>query len=279
MGILDAHNTYDATGSTDTIVTEATTGTIPAGDGASVIGLSPLTSDNPQLVVYGANVVAAAQALVSIGLSGNNIVDPTNKIIDTSTGTDTNVTRAIFAAIGYTNGVNLVNYANEAAGKTAAFKIDYTNKRGTSIGGSFYPSGFAQYSTTFGAATAGVYLNTALAPANAIPIGRYAILGARAGPITTAAFLRFQHTDFGGAFPGFPVIDSQVTALVPTNFGFNALTAEKAVGYQFVVMSQLTGLPCCPVFSVTGNGTGLNFQYLDTAADTTSVTLNLMKVG
>lgn len=278
-GILDAHVTYDATGSTDTIVAENVTGVIPSGDGASTIGLSPLTSDNPVLCVYGATVVAAAQALVTIGLSGNNLVDPTNKILDTATGTDTNFGRATFIQVGYGNGVNLVNYANEAAGKTAAFKIDYTSKRGTSIHGTFAPPNFWQGSQTFGAATAGVYLSTAFAPANAMPIGKWAVLGARMSSLTTMAFLRFQHTDFGGAFPGFPVVDTQVGAQTSANLGMDNLLSPKAQGYQFVVMSQILGVPCCPVFTVQGNGTGLNFQFNDTAADTATVTLNLMKVG
>ncbi len=81
MGILDLHSVYDATGSTDTVVTENNSNAvIPANDGATTIGVSPF--GGALMALFGAHVVAAAQALVALGLTSNNIVDPVNQLAD-----------------------------------------------------------------------------------------------------------------------------------------------------------------------------------------------------
>ncbi len=174
-----------------------------------------------------------------------------------------------------------MRYANEAAGKTATFKIDYL----ASVGQSIAPPNFllpnvAEYSfAASGAATAGVYQSTAFAPTTIPPIGKYAILGVRAYALTTGASVRFQHTDFQGAFPGIPVIDYGTGTLTSANQGGNPLLSDSWQGYQFILLSQALGLPCCPVFTVQGQGTGLNVLLLDTAADTAQFDLILQKVA
>lgn len=281
LTILDSHSVYDATGSTDTVVTENNTNAvIPTGDGATSIGISPWTG--AVMVAYGAHVVAAAQALVALGLTSNNLVDPTNKLQDTVNATPaiTSIVKQKYATMNYAKGPNLVQYANEAAGKTATFKMDIVG-----VGNSIAPPNFAfqnvvEYSfAASGAATAGVYQTTAFSPSPTPPIGKYALLGVRAYALTTAAFLRFQHTDFAGAFPGIPVLDYGTGVLTSANQGGNPLTSDSWQGYQFVLLSQALGMPLCPVFNIQGQGTGLNLQLLDTAADTAQFDLILQKVG
>lgn len=285
--MLDLHSVYDATGSTDSIVSENNANAvIPTGDGATTIGISPW--NGAVLTCFGAHVVAAAQALTTLGLQSNNLIDPVNKLQDTvnSTPAITSVVKAMFLQLGYNNGPNLVQYANEAAGATATFKIDFVNV-GKVHDGSIFPAttpngsiGLWQGSTIAGgAATAGVYQTTSFAPTTTPPIGTYAILGARVYALTTAAVLRFQHTDFGGAFPGFPVVSYGGGTLTGANQGGNMITSDSWQGNQFVQMSQYLGTPCCPVFRIQGQGTGLNFQLLDTAADTAQIVLNLLKIG
>jgi hypothetical protein len=187
--------------------------------------------------------------------------------------------KAVFLQLGYAKGANLVTYANEAAGKTASFKIDWISGVGSTVPGSLVPPGLAQYSQTSGALTAGVYGTLAFNPTTTPPIGTYAILGVRASALTFGAVIRFAHTDFAGTSPGFPIVDSEVGATTPANYGFSPFSAEEWQGFQFVKMGMLTGLPCCPVFRIQGQSTGLNMQILDTATDSPSITLNLMKIA
>lgn len=282
MGILDLHSVYDATGSTDTIVSENNSNAvIPTGDGATTIGLSPF--QNAILVLYGAHVVAAAQALVALALTSNNIVDPVNQLTDSvnSTPAITSVIKTKYASMSYVRGPNLVRYANEAAGLTATLKLDWLGGVGTSTAPvNFALQNIAEYSfAASGAATAGVYQTTSFSPSTTPPIGTYAILGLRISAITTACAVRFQHTDFQGAFPGLPMVSYSGGTLTAANQGGNAITSDSWQGYQFLFLSQALGIPCCPVFRIQGQSTGLNVQLLDTAADTAQFDLILQKIA
>lgn len=284
--MLSLQCTYDATGSTDAFVTEAATGTIPAGDGATNIGISPFP--NAVLIAYGAVVGAAAQALVGIGLKSNNLVDSVNGLVDggSANPTYTRTTATEFLQLGYTKGPNFVQYSQKAAGKIIAFKLDYITAGLANVTGSFFPStssdgktGFCQYSQDFAAATAGVYKSLAFAPLTTPPVGTYAVLGARVANVLFGGVLRFQHANFGGASPGFPVVSYDDQALTPAGIGGDVMTSDNIQGYQFVYLSQLIGKPCCPVFNIQGQGTGLTVQLLDTIADTVSLSLNLFKIA
>ena len=91
--------------------------------------------------------------------------------------------------------------------------------------------------------------------------------------------VRFSHADFLGKEPGVPIVPS--TAVLTA--GFQQGLRDALVGpsgYQFVVLSELTGKPCVPVFSVSNAGTGLNVKSLASAnTDTPVWTLNLARVG
>ncbi len=158
--------------------------------------------------------------------------------------------------------------------------MDYLSSIGTSAPGSLIPANVAEYSfAAGGAATAGVYQTTAFNPSTTPPIGTYVILGARVYALSTAAVLRFQHTDFAGAFPGFPVASYGGGTLTPANYGGMSILSDSWQGYQFVYLSQLLGMQLCPVFRIQGQSTGLNLQLLDTAADTAQFDLILQKIA
>jgi hypothetical protein len=276
--MLDLHSVYDSTGSTDTIVAENNSNAvIPTNDGATTIGVSPF--NNAVLVAFGAQSLnGGAQGIVSVGLQGNNIVDPTNKMQFTATGTDVMAVKSIMTQVGYSNGPNLVNYAQEAAGIITTHKLDLVQGPACT-GGSYTPAGQAIYPATFSQLTAGAYGSKSFAPTNAPPIGRYAVLGAWVSALTAGAALRFDHTDFKGAKPGFPVVDYATAALTPSQIQGGGVFSPEAQGYQFVWLSQKLGVASCPVFTVQGQGTGLNIQCIDGTADTPTVILNLQKVG
>jgi len=280
MAILDLHSVYDATGSTDTIVTENNSNAvIPANDGATTIGISPFA--NAVLVAYGAHVAAAAQAIVALGLQSNNLVDPVNGLTDSvnTTPTITSTVKTKFATTTYARGPNRVQYGQEAAGGILTFKIDVVGVGQSSAPANFALQNVAEYSFASGAATAGVYKSTAFNPSPSPPIGTYRILGTRTYGLTFGAAIRFQHTDFGGAFPGYPVLDYGTGTATSANQGGNALTSDSWQGYQFVWLSQALGIPLCPQFTIQGQSTGLNVQIIDCTTDTAQFDLILQKVA
>lgn len=272
---------YDATGSTDTIVYENNANAvIPSGDGATTIGLNPIAT--AIMLMYGAHVDAAAQALVALALKSNNIVDPANGLADSvnSTPTITTMIKAKYLTTNYAKGANLVGYGNEAAGKTATFKLDYVPIGTSNAPASLALQNVAEYSfAASGAATAGVYQTTAFNPSTTPPIGTYMILGLRAYALTTQAIVRFQHSDFLGGFPGIPVADYGTGTLTSANLGGNEIISDAWQGYQFVYLSQRLGMALCPVFRIQGQSTGLNLQLLDTNADTAQFDLILQKIA
>ncbi len=278
MTLLDLHSVYDATGSTDTVVSENNSNAaIPANDGSNVIGLSPF--GNATLLGYGATVGAAAQALVTIGMSSNNLVDPVNKLLDTARGTDTRTCAMKWLTTNYARGPNLVQYAQEAAGVLATFKIDLVQVGSSSSPSSYALQNIAEYTINSGACTAGVYQSTAFAPSPTPPVGVYRILGARVCNVLFAAAIRFTHADFAGAHPGFPVVSYSDQALTIAGIGGNFLTSDQVQGYQFLAMSQALGIPCCPQFTIQGQGTGLNVEILDVIADTPTIDLIIQKLS
>jgi hypothetical protein len=132
---------------------------------------------------------------------------------------------------------------------------------------------------TFGGAlTTNVWGTLNFVPATAIPTGTYAILGAYVSALTHAAVIRFSHANFAGLKPGFPVCNYELALATTLQLVYrDRLMLEQ--GYQFVVLSELTGKPQCPCFKVTNAGTGLTIEVLDAIADTPVVTLVLIRIG
>jgi hypothetical protein len=277
--LLDLHLVYDATGSTDTVVdTSNSNAVIPSGDGASVKGISPFA--NATLIGYGGVVARSTEAIVTIGMNGNNLPDPSNGLRFTATGTSMILGKSMFAKLSYGGGnANNVAYANETAGASLLYTLDWIPGIGNTSPGDFDPANPGMYSLTSGALTAGVYKGTVFAPSPSIPAGKWAILGAWLEPLTSAAYLRFQHSDFKGAAPGFPIPDYATGSLVTANFGGTRLFSQNVQGYQFVSLGQILRQPACPVFTAQGGATGLTVQMASPNTDTPTAILNLQRVG
>lgn len=123
------------------------------------------------------------------------------------------------------------------------------------------------------------WTTTPFAPAVAIPNGKYALLGANITVTTEGHFFRFIHADFGSFIPGFPGVGQSNSAILGLQKGPKDWL-QCSPGYQFVTLSELTGKPCVPVFTVSNAGTGLLIQSISGAAtDTPNISLNLVKVG
>src|SRR5438094_3820463 len=112
-------------------------------------------------------------------------------------------------------------------------------------------------------------------PTSAMPPEKYAILGAFVSALTNYALIRFQHSNFKGYFPGFPVIDHTKAAARAV---VNPDDLFMAQGYQFATMSEILRIPCCPIFTVTAQGTGLTIWAASITADTPNVALNVVKL-
>jgi hypothetical protein len=120
---------------------------------------------------------------------------------------------------------------------------------------------------------------TPFAPAVPIPNGTYALLGAHITVTTEGHFFRFIHADFKGRVPGFPGLGQSNSAILGFQKGPKDWL-QTSPGYQFVTLSELTGKPCVPVFTVSNAGTGLLIQSISGAAtDTPNLSLNLVKVS
>lgn len=188
----------------------------------------------------------------------------------------------------YVKGARNIGYSqNTAAAKVLGYLIDQfqdpqtaprANNPGTILGQhGIYPQVFG------GALTAGAWGSVGFAPAAGVvqgasatatvtlpPAGRYAILGAYVHGLTNYGILRFEHADFGGFKPGFPVTDQSLAisrAVNPMSDGIFNL-----YGRQFVAMGDI------PTCRFTAGGTGLQIDFLSLTADTPNVVVNLAQV-
>jgi hypothetical protein len=90
--------------------------------------------------------------------------------------------------------------------------------------------------------------------------------------------LRFNHADFKGLYPGFPVVDTFGSAILGAQEGMLDILWANA-GFQFVALSELSKKPCVPTFTVSSAGTGLSMQTLATVTtDTPYAVINLAKL-
>ncbi len=134
--------------------------------------------------------------------------------------------------------------------------------------------------TTFGSASVlGTWNSQPFTPAVALPAGSYAIMGALVSGISYGGLLRFNHTDFLGFAPGFPVVNYEIISTSSWDKIYPDDLLNGQTGWQFLALSKSIGRPQCPVFRSTSAGTGLVLQYLAQATDTPVVSLVLAKVG
>lgn len=172
---------------------------------------------------------------------------------------------------------------NTGGANNIGYYIDnYSNPGGTTVTqNKRYGNPVSKWigSTTYGGALVALtWKQQSFAPSPQIPAGKYAIQGAIVNALTNYALLRFRHADFANFAPGFPVVDQVSTAVARANVNAPELFSW-ANGYQFTALSEILGVPCEPVFTVSPQGTGLQLEMASLTTDTPVVTLNLCKVG
>jgi hypothetical protein len=132
--------------------------------------------------------------------------------------------------------------------------------------------------TTFGAALVANTWGTQPWLAPNLPAGKYAIVGCYASAFANVATIRFTHTDFGGASPGFPVCNYELALAATAQVAAKDELLQTAHGEQFIYLSEKLGKPCCPVFTVSNAGTGLGIQMIAAQAATPVVDLVVVKI-
>ena len=269
--MLDVHGVSSG-GSTGAL---GNIGTIAAGgDGASTAGV-PIRG-GAVLRVWGA-MSTIADTIQQVRMLSADMVMPQNPF-DYNLGTGSLI--GAFSAeenLPYVSAARTIAMdQNTGAANNIGFTIDQYGAN-NNLGAGRFDTAFANrvvVRDTFGAATAVTWASLGFVPDSGIPLetGQYAILGAWVQDLTNYAVVRFEHTDFGGLKPGFPVIDSLGTATARAVVLPQPLLWS-ASGYQFVYLQDI------PVFSATAEGTGLTVQLLDITTDTAVMILNLAKVG
>lgn len=259
--------------------TLAAVSTILAGnDGQTVAGV-PL--DKSATLVGWGGATTIADTIAGIQLLSQDQQDPANGYTYSPGATSVAGMFHFWENLPFKTGKRQISMAqNTAAANNMVYWMDWymTGAKVPSIALNRYgkPGKNAAYTVTFGGAlTAITWASQAFAPAPLLPAGKYAILGARADALTNYGFVRFQHADFGPWLPGFPIIDTALAAARAT-VGDSLLTLEP--GYQFVDLSDILKQPCCPVFTVSAQGTGLNVQAAAITADTPLITILLAAV-
>ena len=270
--MLDIHSQTITPGA---VLVLGANGAISVNDGCSGLGV-PISPD-ATLVGWGVESVLA-NGIARMKLSSQDLPDPVN-------GEDiafaaTNIVSLIFKYdnLKYKSGGRVITAGtNTAQTICSAITLD-AYPGGPCIQGSVKMPNqvIVATATTAGAAlVANAWAGTAFAPVAALPAGKYAILGAVCAAVTHGA-VRFSHADFGGKKPGFPMTETGVAA--------NLAGASKSdlflePGVQFITIGEELGIPCCPVFTVSGMGTGLVIELMSPTIATPTVVLWLAKVG
>jgi hypothetical protein len=274
--MLDMRATTGTPGATTTL---ANLSTIAVNDASAVAGV-PIRND-AILALWGSNSLIA-NTICKNKLTSQDCIDPING--ETTTLNTTSLQNQFYKMtfIPYRTGARIISQGTNTAqtATSQGFTLDmYTKNVGQCIPGSRWLANQVLVDQTLNADVAITWTSTGFAPATAIPNGKYALLGFDSSVMTEAHCIRFQHADFGFATPGIPTVGNPNSAILGFQKGMKDYLATNPY-YQFVALGELLNVPCCPVFSVSNAGTGLNIQSLSAAAtDTPVLTLNVAKVG
>ncbi|MCJ7767045.1 hypothetical protein MUP79_01455 [Candidatus Bathyarchaeota archaeon] len=274
--MIDLHCTTGTPGAVAAVLALAA---IPVGDLAVVAGV-PMRPD-ARLIMWGSSSLIA-NTIARNQLISQDCVDPLH-------GEDVNLGATSlqnldyhFTNIPYKTGGRAINQGTNTAqtATSLGMTLDYY-EGGPMLGAAgmrFHENKICLPQVCI-ADVAVAWTTTPFAPAIAIPNGKYALLGVVGTILTEGHFLRFIHADFGGFMPGFPALGQSNSAILGLQKGPKDVL-QCSPGMQFVVLSELTGKPCVPTFTVSNAGTGLLIQSISGAAtDTPNVSLCLAKVG
>lgn len=248
------------------------------GDGAQVAGV-PIRPD-ANLRMYGFHS-PTADTIANLKLQSQDMVDPINGILFTPGAASLLNGHFDYTSLKYKSGARVIT-AGTNVGVVAGtgFLIDEYAGGPCIAGARSMGNEVMTGANTFGGAlTANAWGTLAYTPANALPNGKYAILGAYVSAITNAALIRFSHPDFGSFKPGFPVHNYETISTATWDKACKDDLVSGAVGEQFIYLSEVMGRPMCPVFTVSNAGTGLNIEMVSAQADTPVVQLMLAKVA
>ena len=251
------------------------------GDGASVSGVPMQASPGQATLVGWGFLSPTADTIARMKLQSQDQVDPINGVDYAPGATNIKILEWLWDNLKYTTGTRSVLVGtNTGVVAGTALLVDYYSGGGTCVMGSRHPQGLVMVTTatTFGGAlTANQWGTQPFAPATPLPAGKYAILGAKVSAITNVAAIRFSHADWA-YFPGFPVINEQLTAILGLQLGPKSdLFVQQE--YAFVTMGEILGVPCCPVFTCGPGSTGLTVWAIAAQACQPVVNLLLCKVG
>lgn len=280
MAILDLHAGVSAGNVTALAIggSVGATATIPAGDDASTYGI-PNTGKAAVLMAWGTESIAA-DTIYESQLTSQDMIDPLNGESYNYGTTSVIIGTFNMTKLPYISGGRKVAVRqNTGAGLATPYTLDGVGSKGTSVAvPRNAPKKIAPFITTFGGAlTAQAWGSQAFAPTQPIPNGKYAILGAKARTFTDVALVRFTHPDFQGCHPGFPVVDSQLSLATSMQLTDRGQIWQEQ-GTQFQYLSEVTGVPCCPVFNSNAGATGLVIEALSVIADTPVINVVLAKL-
>lgn len=263
--MLDLHVLYNATGST-TLSNITAAANIPSNDGQAAAGV-PIAPN--AILKHWGFMTLIADTLKTIQLVSQDQVDPINGEQLNPGAESTWGIMNVEEYLPFLKAARNLSYAqNTGAAKVAAYTIDQyqAGSQGKNTLGSH-----AIIPQVFGAGlTAGAWGSQTFSPTAMPPQGKYAILGAYVSGLTNYGVIRFEHADFKGFKPGFPVVDADLAitrAVAPPNDAIFNL-----YGRQFVAMGDI------PTFNITAQGTGLQIDFYDLVADTPNIMLNLAQV-
>jgi len=277
--MLDLHANVCTPGVGATLTLGVGPGVIAAGDGQTIAGV-PIGGEAATLVGWGI-LTPTADALARIRLQSSDMVDPLNGC-DVAVGGAASTLRNFwkYTNLKYKTGQRIIQASTLTGVVDGASLLMDHYPVGTCIAGSRHATNqvVTALATTFAALGANAWGVIPYAPGQPLPNGKYAILGATATAITVAA-IRFRHVNFKGFTPGFPIVETAVA--IAATFAISQKTSLLVCedGTQFVYLSEVFGMPCCPVFTVSNAGTGLIIEMIAAQAATPLVTIYLAKVG
>jgi hypothetical protein len=247
------------------------------GDGAATAGI-PI-NPNAILKMWGFNS-ATADSLAIIRLRSQDMINPIDGITITPGAASLLLQYYDYTHLPYNKGTRSINVGtNVGVVAGTGFTIDkYQSGQCVSVRPDSGNETAPQL-TTFGAALVANTWGTQPFLAPNLPAGKYAIIGCYASAFANVGLIRFQHTDFQGNSPGFPVVNWELALAATEQTGMKDELVRTAVGEQFIYLSEKLGEPCCPVFTVSNAGTGLQIQMICAQAATPVVDLVLVKVG
>ena len=275
--MLDIHTVSGTPGATTALAALNTTPSV--NDGAPVAGI-PIRTD-ARLILWGSTSLVANTIYLTQLLSQDQIDSINGEVINLGTAGLRNEMHK-FTNLPYKQGARNVGQTTNTAQSATSLAILLDHYSGGPVIGAsglrFAPNQLA-LRQTLNVNVAITWVSTGFAPAQPIPNGKYALLGVYVAVLTDPAVIRFQHADFQGLLPGFPIVEGGASSIL----GLQKGTGDKLMtdqGYQFVTLSEVTGKPCVPVFTVNNAATGLIIQMIaPTNTDTPQLTLNLVKVA